>query len=160
MVAMRALESMINYLRQVEASVKERLVDKENSLSIDQVPAEFHEPFIYTGYRRANSSIRECARSLFYLNNNESINFWTHFLPFVYTLWQLVKLSYNYSNIYNDDFMWPLFIYLLTVCFYLLNSSIAHALNCMSPIARHVFFILDYMSISMYGMGCSIGTFI
>jgi predicted membrane channel-forming protein YqfA (hemolysin III family) len=137
--------------------VYSRLCDAENSLTVDQVPLEFREPYILTGYRRPSSSISACLRSLFYMNNNESVNFWTHFLPFVYTFYQLVKISVNYNSIYNDDFVWPLFIYLFTSSFYLLVSSMAHALNCMSPIARHLLFIMDYLSISMYGMGSSIG---
>jgi predicted membrane channel-forming protein YqfA (hemolysin III family) len=133
--------------------------DRNNSYKVDQVPFEFREPFILTGYRHPNSSLKECLRSLFCINNNESINFWTHFLPFSYTFYHLIKTALNNSNnnnILGDNFTWPLFIYLFGICFYLFVSSMAHAFNCMSPIARHVFFILDYMSISVYGMGCSI----
>lgn len=124
-------------------------------LNHKQVSKEFQELFIYTGYRNPNSSFRSCFKSIFCLNNNESINFWTHFIPFLITLGILVKNLFN-NEYMNDNLTYPLLVYLSTICFYLLNSSMAHMLNCMSPIARHVCFILDYLSISIYGMGCAI----
>ena len=122
-------------------------------LRVDEVPCEFREPFIHTGYRIPNCSFRTCIKSLFCMNNNETINFWTHFFPFLFFLHELVNLCvhFNYCN-----FFLPLFLYLTTTCFYLLMSSVAHALNCMSPIARHVCFIMDYLCISICGIGCSI----
>lgn len=124
-------------------------------LNHKQVPNEFQEIFIYTGYRNPNSSLRSCFKSIFCLNNNESINFWTHFIPFLLSLGILVKNLLN-NELMNDNVAYPLLVYLSTICFYLLMSSMAHMLNCMSPIARHVCFILDYLSISIYGMGCAI----
>jgi predicted membrane channel-forming protein YqfA (hemolysin III family) len=121
-----------------------------------QVGIEFHEKFIINGYRCPNSTFTACLKSVFYLNNNETINFWTHFIPFVLISYKFIRFSLN-ININTDDYQWPFFIYLFTSAFYLLMSSMAHALNCMSSIARHVCFILDYLSISMYGMGCCIG---
>lgn len=128
---------------------------KYRYLNHKQVPNEFQELFIFTGYRNPNSSFRSCLKSIFCLNNNESINFWTHFIPFLITLAILVKNLCTYELI-KDNLTHPLLIYLSTICFYLLMSSLAHMLNCMSPIARHVCFILDYLSISIYGMGCAI----
>lgn len=129
--------------------------NKKAYLKFNEVSYEFRELFILTGYRVPNSSLSSCIKSLFSLSNNESINFWTHFVPFLFSFYTLVSLCFIY-DILSDDFVWPLFIYLTTICFYLLMSSIAHALNCMSPIARHICFILDYLSISIYGMGCTI----
>lgn len=126
-----------------------------NLLKYEQISYEFRESFILSGYRIPNSSFKTCLKSIFSFDSNETINFWTHFMPFLYSFYTLVKLYFVY-DIVNDHFVWPLAIYLTTICFYLLMSSVAHALNCMSPIARHVCFILDYLSISIYGMGCSI----
>ena len=118
---------------------------------VDEISAEFREsnPFILTGYRRPNSTMRQCVRSLFTLNNNETLNFWTHFVPFLVVARELCSFCSAY-DVWADDFVWPLFIYLATVCFYLITSSVAHALNSMSPVARHICFILDYLSISKY----------
>lgn len=124
-------------------------------LFVEEVPYEFREAYIKNGYRHPNTSINNCIRSLFVLNNNEVINFWTHFVPFVFVLVQLVKFCLIY-DVQRDDFVWPLFIYLCTIGFYLSMSAAAHAFNCMSPIARHLCFIIDYMSISIYGLGSAI----
>ena len=123
-------------------------------LSYDQVSNEFRESFILAGYRKPNCSFEKCFRSIFYWNN-ETLNFWTHFIPFLFVLKNLVSIIF-YENILNDTFYMPLLIYLVTVCFYLLMSSVAHMLNCMSSSSRHICFILDYMSISVYGMGSAI----
>jgi predicted membrane channel-forming protein YqfA (hemolysin III family) len=122
--------------------------------TIDQVSFEFREDYILTGYRKPNTDFKSCIQSIFYLNN-ETINFWTHFIPFLFILFELLNLCFKF-NIMQDYFVWPLFIYLLTVCFYLLMSSIAHMFNCLSSTARHLCFILDYLSISIYGVGSSI----
>ncbi len=122
--------------------------------TIEQVSFEFREEFILTGYRTPNTDLKSCLQSIFYLNN-ETINFWTHFVPFVYVLFELSSLSIVH-NLMKNDFMWPFFIYLFTVCFYLFMSSAAHMFNCYSSTARHICFILDYLSISIYGMGCTI----
>lgn len=120
-----------------------------------EVPYEFREVFITTGYRYPNSSFSCCIRSLFKFNNNEMLNFWTHFIPFLFVLIQLFKF-YMIYDVNTDTYTWPLFIYLCTVGFYLSMSAAAHAFNCMSPIARHLCFIVDYMSISIYGLGSAI----
>jgi predicted membrane channel-forming protein YqfA (hemolysin III family) len=91
-------------------------------LNFKEIPIEFRESFILTGYRKPNSSIKSCLSSLFYLDNNEIINFWTHFLPFLFMAYKLFKLCsfYDLFNVHQDNLLiWPLFIYLVTVLFYL-----------------------------------------
>ena len=138
---------------------KENDDEKQNSssscLSVDQVSYEFREPYITTGYRCPNSSALKCIRSLLNFDNNEVLNFWTHFLPFLFVCYQLVRFCQVY-DVRRDEFVWPLFIYLCTIGFYLSMSAAAHAFNCMSPIARHLCFSIDYMSISIYGLGSAI----
>jgi predicted membrane channel-forming protein YqfA (hemolysin III family) len=129
--------------------------DKEDILTREQVSFEFRENYILNGYRTPNTTFLLCLKSVFKINNNEAINFWTHFIPFFLIFIYLIRFSIQY-NIKNDTFMWPYFIYLSTAAFYLFMSAMAHALNCLSNIARHVCFILDYLSIGVYGMGCCI----
>lgn len=124
-----------------------------NLSTIDQISFEFREDFILTGYRLPDSSFKNCFKSIFYLHN-ETINFWTHFFPFLFISFQLLQIV-DTHNVKNDYFVWPLFIYLITICFYLLMSSVAHMMNCYSSTARHICFILDYLTISIYGVGCS-----
>lgn len=135
--------------------VKTKSNNQTSCLKVTEISYEFREPFITTGYRHPNSSIGSCLRSLLTLNNNEMLNFWTHFVPFLFVFAQLVRFAFVH-DLARDDFVWPLFICIATICFFLLMSALAHAFNCMSPIARHLCFIVDYMSISIYGLGSSI----
>lgn len=48
---------------------------------IDQVPQVFHEQGILFGYRHPQSSATACILSLFQMTN-ETLNIWTHLLPF------------------------------------------------------------------------------
>ena len=51
-------------------------------VTVDKVPEQYQEPFILTGYRQPHSSFLYCIVSAFRLNN-ETLNIWTHFIPFV-----------------------------------------------------------------------------
>jgi predicted membrane channel-forming protein YqfA (hemolysin III family) len=148
--SLSSMDSNKNKKRKNKKNPKKQLI-----LTREQVSIEFRENYIIKGYRPPNSTLITCLKSVFNINNNEVINFWTHFIPFFLIFIYLIRFSIEY-NVFNDNFMWPFFIYLSTASFYLFMSSMAHALNCMSNIARHICFILDYLSISMYGMGCCI----
>ena len=94
----------------------------KHRLNFKEISLEFRESFILTGYRKPNSSIKSCLKSLFYFDNNEIINFWTHFLPFLFMAYKLKKLCsiYDVFNTNQDhSIVEPLFIYLITVSFYL-----------------------------------------
>ena len=65
-------------------------------LRIDQVPEHFHELFIISGYRSPRSSATQCLVSMFQ-PTNETLNFWTHFIPGVYFCWVLWGMSYEVS---------------------------------------------------------------
>ncbi|XP_071954902.1 membrane progestin receptor gamma-like [Antedon mediterranea] len=120
----------------------------------DQLPSVFHEPFIKTGYRACETSLSECLRSALY-GTNETLNFWTHFLPVFYYLWRIWRIGSEHDFI-NDPYMWPLLGVLICVCLYSLASSVAHLFSCLSERARHVCFFMDYSSIGMYSVACSI----
>jgi predicted membrane channel-forming protein YqfA (hemolysin III family) len=110
----------------------------------------------FSGYRLPNSSFFCCIKSLLKLNNNDVVYFWTHFIAFGYFIIQFIKVYTSITNEQELVIIWPMVIYMTTVCFFLLMSSIAHAFNCMSSRARHICFCLDYIGISLYGLGCGI----
>ena len=111
-------------------------------VSSQEISEEFRLPFIINGYRYTNRSFFTYLKSVGYLNN-ETANFWTHFIPFLFTLVYHLKLAYG--PIMNDPFYLPYFRYLQTVTLYLFLSSSAHMLYPMSSTTRHVCFILDYL---------------
>ena len=129
-------------------------------VSVDQVPEQYKERFLLTGYRQPNSSFLDCIVSAFRFNN-ETFNIWTHFVPFVVLfvyfsttfpakVWPLSTMDHRY---------YPLLSLEVSICAYLLCSSMAHLFNCMTPRIRHVCFYFDYAAISMYGIGGACSTF-
>ncbi|KAL5010834.1 hypothetical protein ScPMuIL_013139 [Solemya velum] len=122
---------------------------------VDQVPEPFHEYFIVSGYRHPKSTAVQCILSLFYATN-ETLNFWTHFLPSLYFLWSLCGLSQSVDFL-NDPFSYPLLAYLVVWCVFPLSSAIAHTFNTMSVHARHICFFIDYGSNSLFSLAVAVG---
>lgn len=120
----------------------------------DEVPEQFHESFIVKGYRNPRSSPFRCLLSVFDATN-ETLNFWTHFLPSLYFMWILRGLSHT-SDFRHDSYTWPLLAYMCMCCIYPLTSSAAHTFNTMSDKARHVCFFLDYSAIAASAFGGSL----
>lgn len=129
-------------------------------VSVEQVPEQYRERFLQTGYRQPNSSFLDCIVSAF-RPNNETFNIWTHFVPFMVLfvhfsrtfpvkIWPLHAMDHRY---------YPLLSLEVSICAYLLCSSMAHLFNCMSPRIRHICFYFDYAAIAMYGIGGSCSTF-
>ncbi|GAB1606709.1 membrane progestin receptor gamma, partial [Argonauta hians] len=121
--------------------------------SVEHVPEDFREDFILKGYRSPDCTIFQCICSVF-TSMNETVNFWTHFLPalyFFYTLFQTCNKDFI-QNSYN----FPLISYLFACILYPFASSMAHMFFALSTNARHVCFFLDYGAVSLYSFGSSI----
>ncbi|XP_077978134.1 membrane progestin receptor gamma-B-like [Glandiceps talaboti] len=123
-------------------------------LKVNQMPSEFREPFIVSSYRSSRSSFICCLKSMFQ-NTNETLNFWTHFLPLLYFFWRFCAAFHLY-NFMKDSYSWPLAVFQISICAYLLGSSFAHLFNCLSQYARHVCFFFDYAAISLYSLGAAV----
>ncbi|CAG5131649.1 unnamed protein product [Candidula unifasciata] len=121
---------------------------------VHEVPEHFHEHFILRGYRHPKSSVTQCLLSLFDATN-ETLNFWTHFLPSWYFLYVLYHL-WKTVDFVADSYTWPLLCYLLVCCAFPLTSAAAHLFNVMSDRARHVCFFLDYSALSLFSFGVAI----
>lgn len=110
----------------------------------------YKEQGIHYGYR-ANYSFSQVIISLFKATN-ETLNFWTHFLPSLYFMWKLVWL-FGTQPVFSDVYLLPLACYLASSCLYPLMSSLAHAFSCMSPFLSNVCFFMDYFALSFYSWG-------
>ncbi|XP_077450949.1 membrane progestin receptor gamma-B [Stigmatopora argus] len=130
------------------------LIKLPRVVTINQVPEEFHEDSIISGYRYPHSSAMDCILSLFQLTN-ETLNIWTHFLPTWYFLWKLVSVVLM-QTVWQHYFIWPLVVLIISSCIYPLASTCAHTFNSMSPRARHMCFYFDYGALSLYSMGSAI----
>ncbi|XP_077570231.1 membrane progestin receptor gamma-B [Stigmatopora nigra] len=130
------------------------LIKLPRVVTINQVPKEFHEDSIISGYRYPRSSAMDCILSLFQLTN-ETLNIWTHFLPTWYFLWKLLSVVLI-QTVWQHYFIWPLVVLIVSSCIYPLASTCAHTFNSMSPRARHMCFYIDYGALSFYSMGSAI----
>ncbi|XP_011520029.1 membrane progestin receptor gamma isoform X6 [Homo sapiens] len=122
--------------------------------SIDQIPQVFHEQGILFGYRHPQSSATACILSLFQMTN-ETLNIWTHLLPFWFFAWRFVTALYM-TDIKNDSYSWPMLVYMCTSCVYPLVSSCAHTFSSMSKNARHICYFLDYGAVNLFSLGSAI----
>ena len=120
------------------------------SLPASSISHWLREPYILTGYRPIGLTPVSCIRSVFRTDNNEFMNFWTHFLPFL--IW-LYWLTGTYSDITSDRRYLPILCYWLGGLFYTFMSSFAHLFNAISYKVRHLCFFLDYSGIALYEMG-------
>lgn len=121
---------------------------EDGTLSSLEVPEDFRDIAILSGYRRPGSSFTTCVRSLFKLHN-ETFNVWTHLISSSFYVYFLLDQSSGLLQ--SDDY--TILCLLVTCCLFPFGSAIAHLFNCMSPVARHVCFMIDYLSISLYAFG-------
>jgi hypothetical protein len=108
---------------------------------------------IISGYRQPRCTFIDCALSTVRPFNNETINFWTHFVPFWLFLGVLAVHVCTAAHTYTH----PYTAYLLTVVAWPLASAGAHAFCILSIHARHICFMLDYAALSWYSFGVAIG---
>lgn len=120
----------------------------------EELPSHLREVAILTGYRSPSCSIKECALSVF-VATNETLNFWTHFIPTFYFVYQLMVYWDTY-NVFSNPYYWPLIVYMFTICAYPMISALAHTFCTISDMARHVWFFLDYGGLSLYGFGAGL----
>ncbi|XP_004451097.1 membrane progestin receptor gamma [Dasypus novemcinctus] len=123
-------------------------------LGIEQMPQVFHEQGILFGYRHPQSSVTDCILSLFQMTN-ETLNIWTHLLPFWFFMWKFLT-ALNVTDVQNDSYSWPLLVYLGTSCVFPLASSCAHTFSSMSGKARHICYFLDYGAVNLFSLGSAI----
>ena len=118
-----------------------------------QMPAHFRELFIHSGYRSPRSSPRQCITSVFEATN-ETLNFWTHFLPALYFWWRTIVLWPDLMS--QGEFAYPMMTYMVCICIFPIMSAIAHIFNTMSDRARHICFFMDYVGLGLYVLGSAI----
>ncbi|XP_022094168.1 membrane progestin receptor gamma-B-like [Acanthaster planci] len=117
----------------------------------DQISESFREPFIFSGYRSCHSSVSSCILSAFSWNN-ETFNFWTHFITFLYFSWIFTQYLWHELRFDVDPFTYPLQVFIASICLCMLVSSTAHLFNCISERIHHICFFFDYSAISIYGL--------
>ena len=127
--------------------------NKNAELTVDEVPPQFKEMFIVSGYRRPYSTAKDCFLSVFRPFNNECINVWTHLLPLLLFIVWFGRVISGLSL--SDPYNYPLICFALSICGFCSMSCGAHTFNSMSPRLRHVCFFFDYAAIANYCFGAS-----
>ncbi|CAG0921440.1 unnamed protein product [Notodromas monacha] len=132
-------------------SIASRLVPRDTTfLQASEVPEEFREPGILSGYRACPATVRSCAGSLVRASN-ETVNFWTHFIPGVFFLLQaLAHMGCSEG---------PYVVYLFSVAVFMLTSSLAHGFWPVSTRGLDLSFFLDYAAMNIYAFGSACGNY-
>ncbi|XP_017737766.1 PREDICTED: progestin and adipoQ receptor family member 9 isoform X1 [Rhinopithecus bieti] len=123
----------------------------------DEVPDDFVECFILSGYRRLPCTAQECLASVL-KPTNETLNFWTHFIPLLLFLSKFCRLFFLSGGDvpFHHPWLLPLWCYASGVLLTFAMSCTAHVFSCLSLRLRAAFFYLDYASISYYGFGSTV----
>ena len=126
---------------------------RQHCLTSGQIPKDYQSCHILDYYRPPNSSLSYSLRSAFEWHN-ETINFWTHFLPLAvvaafwfnspFRLWPLTSVRAKY---------YPLLSYTANLFGMFFFSSLAHLLSCTSPRIVHLSLFMDYAAMCVFGVG-------
>ncbi|CAK8671955.1 membrane progestin receptor gamma-like [Clavelina lepadiformis] len=146
-------DKRVNALQRLKLSYN-RWVASYNYKCCDEVDDVLKRPFINTGYRHERASFIYYLKSIL-TPNNESVNVWTHFLPFLYFVYRI----YNFMRSEDDPFAvlnYPYYVHGIGVCAVLLISTIAHTFCSCSAICSKSCFGADYAAIYCYGISCLI----
>lgn len=97
----------------------------------EMVAADFHDPYITSGYRQPGMDIRTCLKTIFLPYCNETFNVWSHFLFGVYFINNFYSVISEVSEGHTPQhFVWPLGKRLLQKNF----SESCHSIAIIKPI--------------------------
>ncbi|XP_059144120.1 membrane progestin receptor alpha-B-like [Physella acuta] len=129
---------------------------KEELLTVHQMPHVLKEPYIHTGYRPSGQSWKYYLYSMLFLHN-ESVNVWTHFFGFFLILFKTID-NLSDVDILNDKTSWPVVGYAVCCLTNLIVSTGVHLLHSKSRWHHYVFFMMDYMGVTIFCFGSGIAT--
>jgi adiponectin receptor len=151
--------------RDLKSSIKTK-VQEEDVFKLgghDDAPDWLRKKFILSGYR-INFSFGLCAHSLFRIHN-ETLNIWTHLIPAIFVLLEILRITNNLSLPPISDFLeeapgmiltrnagvtveFPVILYLIGAFSIFSNSVMYHLFHSHSNAA------CDFLTCSDYGGIC------
>eukprot|EP01090_Pellita_catalonica_P014701 TRINITY_DN3807_c0_g1_i2.p1 TRINITY_DN3807_c0_g1~~TRINITY_DN3807_c0_g1_i2.p1 ORF type:complete len:323 (+),score=3.62 TRINITY_DN3807_c0_g1_i2:32-970(+) len=129
---------------------------RKNLTTFTQAPKFLkHNEFITGGYRPGDISFKECVYSIFSLHN-ETTDIWTHLLATIYFLILFVRTFTVHITDPSlaDVIVFSIFLGCATI--QMLNSTLFHIFNCISPKWYKWTQRMDYSGISFMIIGCYI----
>ena len=137
----------------LEAKSHENVHAEKYNLSRDDMPWQFQERYIHSGYRKIGMSVVDCMKTPVHLECNEALNIWTHFIPFLTTALLFWDMCTRQFPVLTDSFYWPLALNLLGIMGFCIMSTCAHTFFPKSLGTLHTCFYMDYAFISIYTAG-------
>ncbi|CAK8671174.1 unnamed protein product [Clavelina lepadiformis] len=125
-------------------------------ITYPEIYADSREDFIWHGYRPSPSSISYCLKSLFY-PTNETLNVWTHFIPFSLMIWRSYRIYQSLDDPTNPE-TYPFWFETFALIILFFSSSCAHLFSCRSGEGREICFCIDYGSIGITSFALSVAT--
>ena len=129
---------------------------KHHLLMASDVPSWYaHNPYLRTGYRPVNASVKLCVDSLRFVHN-ETVNIFSHLIPAVIAVIGNCFLHLYFHKFYPSSFLADrvaIHLYLTTsvICFGI--SSVYHGLNCHSEAYFNLWSRWDYAAIGLQTIG-------
>lgn len=117
-------------------------------LDSSQIPSEFRDPGITTGYRKLHQPWVYYARSCFAIHN-ETVNIWTHFIPCL-CFFYLTYYHSEFCNTNDGNVHLPILLYKLGCMLTTGASTAAHIFGGKSVYFHRLLFQLDYAAICFY----------
>ncbi|XP_029977187.1 membrane progestin receptor alpha-B-like [Salarias fasciatus] len=144
----------LQQIRQVPRMLAEAAPSVPSTLRDTEVPSEFRERYICSGYRPLHQPWRYYFLSLFRCHN-ETVNVWTHLLAFCVFLAKLRQISESVDFL-DDRHSWPLLILIVSSLIYSACSVAAHLLGGKSELCHYCFFFLDYVGVGQCQYGSAV----
>ena len=132
-------------------------MNRQETLSSDQVPYIFREPSILKGYRLPNQSLMYYIKSLFQ-NHNETFNVWSHLIGCMIIIYKMIGYFKEF-NIYTDYVLTTLLVVGIASFTELFASATAHLFCSKSPHVHYLILMFDFMGCSFAGFGGGVYVF-
>ncbi|GCC21498.1 hypothetical protein chiPu_0019970 [Chiloscyllium punctatum] len=125
-----------------------------STVTDNDVPMLFREPYIHSGYRQVEQDWKYYLLSLFQ-QHNEALNVWTHLLAalvLVVRFRAFLETTSPFPTVYSL----PLCFFVVACVTYLSCSVLAHLFQSKSELAHYSFYFLDYVGVGAYQYGSAL----
>ncbi|XP_072026058.1 membrane progestin receptor beta-like [Amphiura filiformis] len=124
---------------------------------VQEVPVLFREPHVQSGYREPYHPFTYYLKSFFQIHN-ESLNVWTHAIAFFCIMYTSASLCLT-MDVLNDRYAQVFLVFCACNCCYLFLSMVAHLFQSHSELTHYTSFFMDYVGVSMCGVGSGLAHF-